>query len=860
MNAYVLLLDDNRANLATVGGKGASLATLKRSGLPVPDGFHISTQAYKDFVKANMLEKLILEKLKKVDCVEPQTFEEVSIEIRSGFLEAGIPEAIRDAIREAYPNLGVRDGAVAVRSSATAEDLPEASFAGQQETYLNVRGSEEVLEAVKKCWASLWTARAIAYRMKNHIDQSSIALAVVVQEMVLAESAGVMFTANPLNGRQDEVLVNATWGLGEALVSGSVSPDSIVVEKNTGAVKDMKIAKKENITVPAASGTVEKKLKGTRRKRKVLNSEQIRELAALGKKIEQLYNQPQDIEWCLSAGGFSVVQSRPITSLPAAPSQVDWTLPNPKGNYFRGSLAEHLPNPASPLFGSLGLRAINGSTNELAEMMNMDLRQAQYQYILLNGYVYMAYLLNFKFVLSMVKVTLQNYKLMYTQAGERWRQAHQDFADLIAKFSETEPEDLNEAQILEHVYQIMYAAGKYYTVIQSGTLPSASTSEMVFSRIYKSLKDRNDPDASQLLVGSDSVAMRAEKSLFDLNKWIQNSSSLQSYIMKKSSAELAVLLEKKEIPARLKQEEWIEFRERFTTHLEQYGQTSYDYDFMNPAPAEMPAVSLDALKLFLEGKGSDPYHRQLEAEERRSRVTQKILSKRRPLLKRWFQKALKWALECAPLREDSLADMGMGHALIRRLLTELGRRLTAGGVLKDPQDIYWLKEAELIGLTKKKGADEKITDYGQIIAERKQTWKEQLRISPPAILPENSPFAKMVPWSRQNKAGSIIRGVAASAGRVTASARVLYSPEDFNRMQPGDVLVAVTTTPAWTPLFSMASAIVTDIGGPLSHSSIVAREYGIPAVLATGSGTRLIQDGQTITVDGDAGTVTLLSM
>ena len=860
MNAYILRLDDGRANHATAGGKGASLATLKRSGLPVPDGFHISTQAYKDFVKANALEKLILEALREADSSAPQTFEEVSMRLCDGFLEAGIPEAIRDAIREAYLNLGVRDGAVAVRSSATAEDLPEASFAGQQETYLNMRGSEEVLEAVKKCWASLWTARAIAYRMKNHIDQSSIALAVVVQGMVLAESAGVMFTANPLNGRQDEVLINAAWGLGEALVSGNVSPDSIVAEKKTGAVKDIKVADKKIMTVPAASGTAEKRLKSTRRKRKVLNSEQIRELVTLGKKIEELYGQPQDIEWCFRAGRFYVVQSRPVTSLPSTPSEPDWELPNPKGNYFRGSLAEHLPNPASPLFGTLGLRAINVSAQELAEIMKMDLKGAQYQYILMNGYVYMAYLLNAKFVLSMVRVTLQSYNLMYTQAGERWRQAHQDFADLITKLEKKAPEAFSANQILESVYQIMYAAGKYYTVIQSGTLPSATTSEMIFSRIYKSLKDKTDPDASQLLVGMDSVAMRAEKSLFDLSRWVQASPSLQTYITKTPSAELATMLAKQENPANLKQEEWTEFRERFTAYLEQYGQTSYDYDFMNPAPAEMPAVSLDALKLFIEGKGSDPYHRQLEAEERRNRIMQKILSKRRPLLNCWLHKALKWALECAPLREDSLADMGMGHALIRRLLAELGKRLTARSALKDPQDIYWLKEAELVELTKKMGADEKTTDYEQIIIERKQTWKDQLRISPPAILPANSLFAKMVPWSRQNEAGNIIKGVAASAGRVTASARVLYSPEDFNRMQAGDVLVAVTTTPAWTPLFSMASAVVTDIGGPLSHSSIVAREYGIPAVLATGSGTRLIQDGQTITVDGDAGTVTLLSM
>jgi pyruvate,water dikinase len=214
-------------------------------------------------------------------------------------------------------------------------------------------------------------------------------------------------------------------------------------------------------------------------------------------------------------------------------------------------------------------------------------------------------------------------------------------------------------------------------------------------------------------------------------------------------------------------------------------------------------------------------------------------------------------MRVGPDREDSLADLGLGHTTLRRLFGELGERFAAHGALPNADDIYWLIEDEVEELAARLERSASLPDQAARIHERKALWREQLRLIPPAMLPEKSPWARMLPWNRADMGGDTLTGVAASAGKVTATARVLLSPEDFGRLQPGDVLVAVTTTPAWTPLFALASAIVTDLGGPLSHSSIVAREYGLPAVLATGVGTRRIRDGQIITVDGSAGTVTL---
>jgi pyruvate,water dikinase len=227
---------------------------------------------------------------------------------------------------------------VAVRSSATAEDLPEASFAGQQETFLNVRGAEALLDAVKKCWASLWTARAIAYRIKNNIDQNTVALAVVVQEMVKSESAGIIFTANPINGRRDEMVINAAWGLGEAIVGGLVSPDTIVLEKATGKVRKMDVAEKTVITVETESGTREESLEGARRRSQVLKEAEAAELAGIARRIEDFYGRPQDIEWCRADHRFFIVQSRPITALAEAP--IEWVPPKPNGVYMRTGVVD----------------------------------------------------------------------------------------------------------------------------------------------------------------------------------------------------------------------------------------------------------------------------------------------------------------------------------------------------------------------------------------------------------------------------------------------------------------------------------------------------------------------------------------
>jgi pyruvate,water dikinase len=309
-------------------------------------------------------------------------------------------------------------------------------------------------------------------------------------------------------------------------------------------------------------------------------------------------------------------------------------------------------------------------------------------------------------------------------------------------------------------------------------------------------------------------------------------------------------------------EVWHEWQSRFQAHLNRYGHTVYNLDFVNPVPADDPAPLFDTLKFYLQGEGQNPYERQRRTVTRREEATHAVLERLDAPRRNLFCRLLEWAQGVAPVREDALADVGLGWPVMRRMLLELGRRLAEAEAVEKPADVFWLRRDEVEQMAASLDATEpQLASLTDTVEQRKMLWRGQRRVTPPQLLPKGGwveVFRRWMPAVSEEQTGDTIKGVAASAGQVTAPARLLGGPEDFGKMQPREVLVASITTPAWTSLFAMASAVVTDVGGPLSHSSIVAREYGIPAVLGTGVATRRIQSGQSVRVDGDAGTVTLL--
>jgi pyruvate,water dikinase len=610
-----------------------------------------------------------------------------------------------------------------------------------------------------------------------------------------------------------------------------------------------------------------------KRKQATLTEADVGELSQLGRQIEQLYEQPMDIEWALQDGRFFILQARPITALPESRVTLDWKLPHPKGKYMRASVIELLPDPLSSLFDTLGLPAWNDAVYSLAKPLGMEdvnltdfLPDGWQMLVTINDY---AYYNNGGFSTKQLARMLMGMprliRRLLPTARERWvEEARPRYAAVVHAWTARDLSATSSTELLEGAREIVRIAAEHYFTIQSGILPMAYMSESFFTNVYNRLiKHKDDPPALTFMLGFDSVPIQAEKSLYDLAIWARIQPELSNYLTKASSSEIIAVSQSSSTPIG-DTESWREFCRRFEEHLNRFGHAIYDLDFAKAVPADDPAPLLETLKFFLTGQGRSPHERQAESASAREQATQSMLARLKGLRLRWFKKLLLWAQLYAPLREDALADVGLGWPLLRRMLREMGRRLTEVNAISEPDDVFWLKVNELEQAAKALDANQPVQDYHRAVSERRAIWERERAVTPPVVLPLKGgarfwgiDWSFMAPAHTDQVAGNIIKGIGASPGRVTGIARVIHDPGEFNQMQPNDILVAKITTPAWTPLFALASGVVTDVGGILSHGSIVAREYHIPAVLGTGVATERIPSGQRITVDGDGGVVTI---
>src|SRR5918993_1002719 len=572
---YTAWFDEiSKEDIPLVGGKGSNLGELSRAGLPVPPGYVVTTTAYDAFVEASGIKGEVVALASVPPTEDPAAFEEVAGGIRTLFSGGHVPEEMAEEIRAAYHELGQdAQTPVAVRSSATAEDLAGASFAGQQETYLNVRAESALLEAVKNCWASLWTARAMAYRARQGIDPASVSLAVVVQRMVESEAAGVMFTANPSNGRRDQTTISAAWGLGESVVSGSVTPDSMVVEKGSGRVLSRETANKEVMTVYIESGTAERPVPEALERQPVLDDETAATLSRYGTTIEHTFVTPQDIEWALAGGEFFIVQSRPITALPEpmADPPTDWSVPDTKGTYWRASLVEQMPDPLSPLFADLAYGSVPRSLDNLIEEFfgSGVFREGDLAFPTVNGYAFYYYSIGAFW--RLLAKTPAAFRLLMG-SGERsgvmrWREyAQPRYARTVEEWEMQPPEDLQANELLAGVRKLLDAGTEYYTSVQT-IIPLAYLSEALFTTFYNRLVRREgDPPAQTFLLGFDSMPIRAEKSLYNLASWSREHPGLARALAGTPSEQILDLLGAEIPPSGVDREEWREWRYPLPSH------------------------------------------------------------------------------------------------------------------------------------------------------------------------------------------------------------------------------------------------------------------------------------------------------
>lgn len=865
-----LPLDSLEATLDLVGGKGASLAKMAAAGLPVPDGFHLTTAAYRLFVEANDLQAAIMDAAAGATSNDPPSLERASEAIRVLFERGAMPAEVVAAIRRAYADLGEGGPAVAVRSSATAEDLPGLSFAGQQETYLNVRGETALLEAMSRCWASLWTARAIGYRLRMGIDQQAVAMGVVVQAMVPSEVSGVLFTANPTTGDRSELVINASFGLGESVVGGHVTPDSYVVNRGDLSVKKTYVGAKESMVVPAeGQGTAVQAVAKTRRTERALSSPLLRRLSELALRVEHLFEGvPQDIEWAVAEGHCWLLQARPMTALQPAQQRelrdVRWEPPTPGSKWVRRQVVENMPEPLSPLFDELYLRdgleysaekmqAAMGVPDAVHELMDRPL------FATVNGYAYIRsnVRMSWKTVPVLIGGMALGIPALFRHGISYWRdEVLPSYLATVEHWKGLDLATSPDEQLLEGVRELARAEAVYWFGATLA-LGVAKVSDVVLDRFLAIAMPGTGLTSGLFLRGFPSKALEAEAELEAIAERVRDSEKLRALVAATPAQHLLEALESNPLGRPV--------LDGLRRYLDRYGHQIYSLDFAEPTQAEDPLPVLLSLKAQVQRPGRDVDARRADVAKERDRLVESTMRSLDPLRRRLLRALIRWAQRLGPYREEALFYVGSAWPPLRRMALGLGWRLAKAGSLDAPEDVFFLESGELLKASEARRAGRALPGLARVAQERRALREARKRLHPPAAVPPTYAFkfgpidlSGRMSQRRNASEGPTLRGFAVSPGRVTAPASVILSAADFAKMQPDTILVCPTTTPAWTPLFAQARGLVTDIGGVAAHGSIVAREYGIPAVMGTGNGTQRITSGQMVTVDGDAGTVTLL--
>lgn len=847
----------DRQDLQIAGGKGANLGAMRRAGLPVPPGFVVLTHAYRRFVAESGAWPRIEGLIGTIDAARQESVEHASVRIRALFAEACIPADLAEAIRAAYAELGA--GAVAVRSSATAEDLPDASFAGQQETFLNVTGPELVLKAVQRCWSSLWTPRAISYRARAGIAMHDVALAVVVQRLVEADAAGVLFTADPVSGRRDRMVVDGAWGLGESVVSGLVSPDHWIVDGASGRILEEHIAAKAVMTFCTEGGVASRPAAPEFQTKPCLNPERVAALTDLGQRTARCFGAPQDMEWALAKDALHLLQSRPITTLFPLPEP----LPAPESGlriYATPQGMQGFLEPLTPAAISIFRTLVQGGVDRLrlgpvdvpslitaaGGRIYVDvtglLRTAPGRRVLGGGTIDAAVGRAVRELVAgsadrlgparrrlRVPAARLPKGLLLRIAGRAIRALFDpDGARCIAKLRVEEyvhaldGESRIPKTTPERMDFVQTALASLLTGVIAQTVPLFVVGMLAESYVRRRIAAWGMDAALLDLVGRS--IPHNPTSEMDLDLWrLSRELLLEGAEPSKDHPSVAALLSR-------------------------YGhRTVREIDVGVPRWSEEPDHVLHLLRTYMaqESGATDPEHHFVQGAQLAERairtLTDEVRRQRGALSAAVIGLLLARFRRLAGVREWHKFYVVHVLAIVRRVLREVGSELVLEGRLATIDDVFFVHFEDL--------AIER--DLRATAAAGRAAYARDQRRQP---VPLAMTSEGQVSYGLPAREDGSISGLGASAGLFEGTVRVVLNPEGA-RLEPGEVLVAPGTDPAWTPLFLTAGALVTETGGMISHGSVVAREYGIPAVVGVARATTLLRDGQRVRVDGSAGTV-----
>jgi pyruvate,water dikinase len=875
----------DRTMISRVGGKAANLGELTRAGFAVPQGFCVSTEAYREVVELAGLDGLLA---RAGSAASGDDLAEAARELIVG---APVPEHIRRAILDAYTAMSdeSRSGPpmVAVRSSATAEDLPFASFAGQQDTYLGVVGEDQLLDAVRRCWASLWTDRAVAYRGTQQIDHRSARLAVVVQSMVHSETAGVVFTANPVTGRRREAVIDASPGLGEAVVSGAVTPDHLVVDTATGRILDSRVGQK-GLAIRALPGGGTQRFTAAATDQLCLTVEQTRELARIGDTVERHYGAPQDIEWAFDPDGrLWLTQTRPITTLYPLPEGKE---PRDLRVYLNFNVAQGLYRPMTPM----GTDAIRILTSGVAHMLgnpeSADPTQGSPQFVEAGQRIFLdltgvlrsrvgrtvmpkvfdimetrsaaimrslfdrpEFSITQRSVLPAVrrvarvavryKIPLYAAQALLSPAAAQRRLARIGADTRVRLMLHA---DVAPAERLDRAVKTLYLDT---APLAPKALPGALVGLAMFGLAARLLRGISEPGQLQGVLRGlpDNVTTEMDLELWRLTVRIRGDRAAANLLASAATADLAQGFTAGTLPPAL--------QDGLAGFLGKYGHRAVaEIDLGMPRWADDPSHLLGVLANYLrsEDPGLAP-DAVFAASSASSKQMIARLAAAAGARARWRAPVVRFALgrtrELAGVREIPKYYMVLTLAAVRRDIAAVGQALAADGRIDTADDVFFLTIAEARSGLAGRGMQDLVTG-------RRESYQQELRRRRlPRVLLSDGTEPENTGPAPTSSDGAMV-GVAASPGVVTGRARVILDPTGA-RLEPGEILVAPSTDPGWTPLFLTAGGLVMEMGGANSHGAVVAREYGIPAVVGMPLATERISTGDLVTVNGTLGTVTV---
>lgn len=886
------LHDVDETRTEAVGGKGAHLGALSRiEGIRVPDGFCVTTDAFRRIIaQAPSLDA----RLDQLSCLDPDDREAVrtlSAEIRRTIEEIPVPDGLATEITRGLGRLGA-GAACAVRSSATAEDLPTASFAGQQDTYLNVVGPAEVLRHVSRCWASLFTERAVIYRRRNGIDHRTVQMAVVVQRIILPDASGILFTADPVTGNRKTATVDAGFGLGEALVSGLVNPDVFTVRHGEVVARTV-AAKQRAVHALPGGGTREVEVDPREQERPALTDEQVVRLVDLGRRIEDRFGRPQDIEWCLADDDFQIVQSRPITTLFPIPEAGD----QEHHVYVSVGHQQMMTDPMKPLGYSMWQLTAMVAMHEAGGRLFVDVTQR------LASPESRAALLDVMgkgdpLVRDALETVLDRGGLLPPDSDAAPGSPPSPDADAAPGSPPSPPPSPDAAAAGPSAHGDGVPDGP-----EPGIVPELiERSRRSVAALERDIRTKSGPALFDFLLEAfeehrrvlgDPLNFRAIMAGMEATWWLND--QLLEWLGEKNAADTLtlsapgnitsemglalldvadVVRPRPEVVAFLRDAESVddavfldelakvpggpEARDAIEDYLGRYGmRCAGEIDITRPRWSECPTTLapaiLDNVRNFAPGA----------AEQRFEQGRQKALHKERDVLTRLralpdgdrkadeAKRMIDRVRAFIGYREYPKYGIVSRYFAYKQALMAEAERLVRAGVLPEKEDVFYLTFQELRDVVRSNEADDRL------IAQRKDAYRSYLALTPPRVLTSDGEAVSGA-YRRDDVPDGALAGLPVSAGTVEGRARVVLDMAQAD-LEAGDILVTAFTDPSWSTLFVGIAGLVTEVGGLMTHGAVIAREYGLPAVVGVAGATRLIRDGQRIRVHGTDGYVELLS-